>query len=234
MTDFDAFQRELGVSFDNTDLMQEALTHRSYVNEHNGDELADNERLEFLGDAVLDFLIADMLYVRFPEMPEGDLTRLRAALVRTEALAELALDYHLGVYLLMGKGEASSGGRQRETNLCRVFEAVIGALYLDQGLEAVKTFVSPPMTRLLDRVLTDALHIDARSRLQEWSQALHNITPTYRLLEAVGPDHAKEFRLEVLLGDKSIGQGAGKSKQAAAQAAARSALRLIDEGKLSV
>ena len=126
-------------------LLQQALTHRSYVNEHDDEDLSDNERLEFLGDAVLDFVSGEMLYRRFPEMPEGDLTRLRAALVRTESLAALAVKCRLGEALRMGKGEEKGGGRERLNNLCGGFEAVIGALYLDQGLEAVKTFVMPQL-----------------------------------------------------------------------------------------
>lgn len=231
--DLDKFQGEMGVQFRDWSLLRQALTHRSYINEHEDEDLQDNERMEFLGDAILDFIVADMLYKRFPEMPEGELTRLRAALVRTESLAELGAQCQLGEALLIGKGEENSGGRRRQNNLCRGFEAVIGALYLDQGLEAVKQFVLPRLTLLLKQVMDEALHKDARSQLQEWSQAELSLTPVYRTVAASGPDHNKEFLVEVLIGDRVVGRGAGRSKQAAAQDAARNALKtLAQEGSL--
>ncbi len=226
--DLDQFQDFIGARFNNRDLLQQALTHRSYLNEHFDSDVRDNERLEFLGDAVLDFIAADMLYLRFPELPEGDLTRLRSALVRTEALAEFAGQCHIGEVLRVGKGEENTGGRARRNNLCRAFEAVIGALYLDQGTEAVKTFILPRMLELLERVKTEALEKDARSRLQEFSQSAFNVTPTYRKVSAMGPDHDKEFLVEVVIGENVVGQGTGKSKRSASQAAATDALsRLV-------
>jgi ribonuclease III len=220
----DEFQDFIDTRFNNQNLLQQALTHRSYLNEHFEDDLHDNERLEFLGDAVLDFIAADMLYERFPELPEGDLTRLRSALVRTEALAEFAGQCHIGDVLRVGKGEENTGGRIRRNNLCRAFEAVIGALYLDQGTEAVKVFILPRMLELLERVKQEALEKDARSRLQEFSQLTYNITPNYRKVSAMGPDHDKEFLVEVIIGDNIVGQGIGKSKRSASQAAATDAL----------
>ncbi|MBZ0290414.1 MAG: ribonuclease III [Anaerolineae bacterium] len=227
-------QAQIGLRFRNDNLLEQALTHRSYINEHGDDSASDNERLEFLGDAVLDFLVGDMLYQRFPEMPEGDLTRLRAALVRTESLAELARNLGLGQALRMGKGEETSGGRERLTNLCATFEAVVGALYLDQTLEAVRMFVTPLLDNLLEQILLDARDKDARSRLQEWSQATHNLTPAYRTVSATGPDHQKEFVVEVVIGERGVAHGTGRSKQAAAQSAAREALRLLEKGELVV
>lgn len=232
--DLKAIQEQIGLVFNNNNLLRQALTHRSYINEHGDVSISDNERLEFLGDAVLDFLVGDMLYQRFPDMPEGDLTRLRAALVRTESLAELAQDIGLGQALRMGKGEESSGGRQRPTNLCATFEAVVGALYLDQELKAVRAFVTPRLDALLEQVLADARDRDARSRLQEWSQAEHNLTPAYRTVSASGPDHQKEFVVEVVIGQRAVAHGTGRSKQAAAQSAAREALRLLEKGELVV
>jgi ribonuclease-3 len=220
----DEFQDFIGTHFNNQNLLQQALTHRSYLNEHFEDDLRDNERLEFLGDAVLDFIAADMLYERFPELPEGDLTRLRSALVRTEALAEFAGQCHIGDVLRVGKGEENTGGRVRRNNLCRAFEAVIGALYLDQGTEAVKVFILPRMLELLERVKQEALEKDARSRLQEFSQLTYNITPSYRKVSAMGPDHDKEFLVEVIINNNIVGQGIGKSKRSASQAAAADAL----------
>jgi ribonuclease-3 len=214
----------IDLKFQNPSLLTQALTHRSYINEHGITDTGDNERLEFLGDAVLDFLVGDMLYQRYPDLPEGDLTRLRAALVRTESLASLAQQMGLGDALRMGKGEETTGGRERQTNLCAVFESLVGAIYLDQGLPAVQKFVTPQLNPLLEQIITAALDRDARSTLQEWSQAELNLTPIYRTVSASGPDHQKEFLVEVLIGDVVAGQGIGRSKQAGAQAAARSAL----------
>jgi ribonuclease-3 len=232
--DLKTIQKQIGLTFTNVNLLGQALTHRSYVNEHDDDLASDNERLEFLGDAVLDFLVGDMLYQRFPDVPEGDLTRLRAALVRTESLAELAQNIGLGQMLWMGKGEEASGGRERLTNLCATFEAVVGALYLDQDLDAVRQFVTPRLDVLLAHVMADARDKDARSRLQEWSQAEHSLTPAYRTISASGPDHQKEFVVEVVIGERAVAHGTGRSKQAAAQDAAQAALRLLEKGELVV
>lgn len=228
------FQDIIGVKFNDADLLKQALTHRSFINEQTDAALEDNERLEFLGDAILDFVAADMLYRRFPEMNEGELTRLRSALVRTESLAALALDCNIGAYIYIGKGEENSGGRTRTNNLCRAFEAVIGAVYLDRGLQVVTSFLVPRLTRLQHEVIDEALHKDPRSRLQEWSQAHLSITPAYRMLSSSGPDHNKEFLIEVLLGDRVVASGAGRSKQLASQAAAQAALDLVVEGRISM
>lgn len=223
------FQDVIGVTFNQSELLQRALTHRSYVNEVEG-ELRDNERLEFLGDAILDFIVADMLFKKFPDVSEGELTQLRAALVRTDSLAELAQEVQLGDYLIMGRGEVSSGGRTRANNLCRGFEAVIGAIYLDRGIEAVRAFILPRLARYLDYVLEHSLHKDARSMLQERSQAELRFTPVYRLVDAEGPDHEKQFLVEVVIGEVVIGEGIGSSKRSAAQSAARNALQRLEQG----
>lgn len=223
----ETFQQSLGLSFDDRDLLTQALTHRSYVNEHEAPDLVDNERLEFLGDAVLDFITGEMLFRRFPTMPEGNLTRLRAALVRNETLAQLARQLHIGEALRMGRGEAASGGRQRANNLGSALEAIIGALYLDQGLPATQAFVMPLLEPLLERVIKESLDKDARSLLQEWSQAHHSFTPMYSIVAERGPDHEKEFTVVVLIMDEVFGIGTGRSKQTAAQSAARSALATI-------
>jgi len=170
-----------------------------------------------------------MLFRRYPDVSEGELTQLRAALVRTDSLAMLAPDVNLGEYLLMGKGEENSGGRTRVNNLCRGFEAVVGAVYMDSGLDAVKSFVQERLEGLLDYILEHDLHKDARSMLQERSQAELRFTPVYRVVDASGPDHEKEFFIEVVVGDIVIGSGTGTSKRAAAQAAARSALQRLEE-----
>lgn len=220
-----SFEDILGVKFHNEDLLTQALTHRSFVNEYDGDEaIRDNERLEFLGDAILDVIVADMLFHRYPNVSEGELTQLRAALVKTESLAMIGTKFRLGEYLRIGRGEENSGGRERVNNLCRGFEAVIGAMYLDGGLKTVEDFVLPSLLELLDYVLENNLHIDARSELQERIQATLSITPSYRVAGADGPDHAKEFHMEVTIGEVVIGTGIGTSKRSAAQEAARKAL----------
>ncbi len=228
------FAEILGVEFKQPDLLRQALTHRSYINEQTGEEIGDNERLEFLGDAILDFITADMLYVRFPDMPEGGMTRLRSALVRTEALAQMAIDCRLGEVLLIGKGEENSGGRERTNNLCRAFEAVIGAIYLDQGLDIVKGFIIPRLNQMQQYVMEAAIRKDARSQLQEWSQAAHNLTPVYRTVSSSGPDHDKAFEVEVLIGTRVISTGSGRSKQSAAQSAAITALELVESGQIEI
>ena len=230
MIDLREFQKAANLRFHDESLLLQALTHRSYVNEHTEADLIDNERLEFLGDAVLGFVSGDLLFRTYPDMPEGDLTRLRAAIVRTESLAALAQLCRVGEALRMGRGEENSGGRERLNNLCGAFEAVIGAVYLDQGLDAVKNFVTPLLRMRLETVLAESLDKDARSVLQERSQAAYNLTPIYRLVDASGPDHDKAFTFEVLIGDQIVGRGVGRSKQAASHAAANDALRHIASG----
>ncbi len=227
--DLTTIQEQNNVQFNDLSVLRRALTHRSYLNEHPSDSLEDNERLEFLGDAVLDFVAGDWLYNRFPEMREGRLTRLRAALVRTETLAEFGIQAGLGDALLLGRGEDESGGRTRQANLCGAFEAVIGAMYLDRGMETVRTFVLPYFEDALAGILANDSDKDAKSLLQEWSQAHLNHTPTYRTVSAEGPDHAKEFTVEVLIGERVYGSGVGHSKQAAAQNAARTVLQKLGQ-----
>ncbi|MDQ7027614.1 MAG: ribonuclease III [Anaerolineae bacterium] len=222
------FEEILGVKFREPEMLQRALTHRSFVNEVEGD-MRDNERLEFLGDAILDFVVGDMLFRRFVDVSEGELTQLRAALVRTDSLAMLASDCRLGEFLLIGKGEEHSGGRTRVNTLCCGFEAVIAAIYMDSGLDAVKQFAIPRLEALLEYVLENNLHKDARSMLQERTQAELRVTPVYRLIDASGPDHEKEFFLEVVVGDVVIGAGVGTSKRSAAQSAARAALQRLED-----
>jgi ribonuclease III len=222
------FQALIGVHFLDPNMLRRALTHRSFVNEV-GEDMRDNERLEFLGDAILDFVVADMLFRLFPDVSEGELTQLRAALVRTESLALLGSEIQLGEYLLIGKGEENSGGRTRTNNLCRGFEALIGAIYLDRGIETVREFSLPRLNVLLEYVLENDLHKDARSMLQERSQAELRFTPIYRLADANGPDHEKEFLVEVLIGEIVLGKGIGSSKRTAAQSAARIALKQLEE-----
>jgi ribonuclease-3 len=205
------------------DLLRRALTHPSYVNEHPQEDCGHNQRLEFLGDAVLAFLAGNWVYHHYPEFDEGLMTRLRAALVRTETLAEFARQVNVGAVLRLGRGEEMSGGRERAAELCDAFEAIVGALYLDGGLAAVSSFVEPLIGQAAGPILSSEADWDAKSRLQEWSQAEKGITPRYRIVSEDGPDHAKTFSAEVLLGKAVTGRGTGHSKQAAEQAAAQAA-----------
>ncbi|MEA3345629.1 MAG: ribonuclease III [Chloroflexota bacterium] len=233
MPSLDELERKLDLSFSDRSLLDRALTHRSFLNENPDWALKDNERLEFLGDAVLDFVVGEYLYQHFPEGREGRLTSLRAALVRTETLAGFARQIELGSYLRLGRGEAESGGRQRPAMLCATFEALIGALYLDQGMEAVVDFMAPLLPPALSRILARELDRDAKSQLQEWSQARWHLTPVYHTVTERGPDHAKEFTVEVLIGDEVYGQGTGPSKQAAQQAAAGEALAALESSSMT-
>ncbi len=224
----ESFARKAGVTFHDQGLLRRALTHRSYLNEH-PEALEDNERLEFLGDAVLDFLTAVWLYNRFPEMNEGQLTRLRAALVRTEQLAAFACEIGLGEALLLGRGEELTGGRKRPALLCGAFEALIGALYLDSGWETVRAFMEPRLQRAVQAILNRESVVDARSRLQIWAQGEYGETPRYHTVDSFGPDHAREFIVEVSVGGRVRGRGQGRSKQEAAQRAAEDALARLAE-----
>lgn len=222
------FEEASGLHFDDKTLLQRALTHRSYLNESREFLLADNERLEFLGDAVLDFLVGEYLYNRFPEMREGQLTNLRAALVRQETLAQFGVQLDLGNYLLMGRGEDEMGGRQRPAILCGAFEALVGALYLDQGFAAVKQL----LMALVDPILPDLVRWiekkDAKSRLQELSQAILHTTPQYRTAATEGPDHARTFTMHVLIEGEVWGTGQGPSKRIASQEAAANAISRLE------
>ncbi|NPA92024.1 MAG: ribonuclease III [Chloroflexi bacterium] len=222
-------EKTIGVVFRDKSLLQRALTHRSYLNEVGYPGWEDNERLEFLGDAIIDCIVAEHLYHKFPEMSEGMLTAIRSNLVKKEALAAFARKIRLGDYLIMSSGEASSGGRDRDATLCAAFEALVGALYLDQGIEVAREFVLSFVREALDDALEQAVTKDAKTRLQEWSQAVLHKTPRYVTEREEGPDHAKVFTIAVYVGDVVAGRGQGASKQAAAQAAAEDALAHRDE-----
>ncbi|MEN8171349.1 MAG: ribonuclease III [Chloroflexota bacterium] len=211
--------QRLEIQFSDLKLLHRALTHRSYLNE-NPDVLKDNERLEFLGDAVLDFLVGAWLYSHFPEMAEGQLTRMRSALVRTEQLADFASQINLGAAMLLGRGEADSGGRTRPALLCAAFEALVGAIYLNIGLPAVQEFMEPFLESVADSIYTSGKMQDPKSRLQEWTQAHGHGAPTYCTVSTTGPDHAKIFEVEVEINGQIYGRGTGHSKQAATKAAA--------------
>jgi len=220
-------ERRLGVVFRDRALLQEAFIHSSYVNETLEAEPICNERLEFLGDAVLGMVVAERLYEELPQSQEGKLTSIRSAMVRRESLAAAASRLGLGQCLLLGKGEESSGGRTKSKNLADVFEAVIGALYLDQGLAVAAAFVARHLAQPeLDSSGKD-WSTNYKALLQETTQARHHSLPKYRTVMALGPDHDKEFTVEVLLDGEPIGRGVGRSKKIAEFAAARDALELL-------
>ncbi len=219
---YESLEASLGIHFENPDLLKLALTHRSYIYETAGEGLSSNERLEFLGDSILAFISADFLYRAFPDLNEGELSNLRVSLVREETLATFAGGIELGNFLLMGKGEQSSGVSQRV--LASAFEAVLGAIFLDQGIEAVQRFLMPRLEPLAHNIVSKKLFKDQKSLFQELAQAHVGITPSYRLVSQEGPSHKREFTVEVLLGDEVAGRGWGRNKQAAEQEAARAAL----------
>lgn len=226
LIDLDTFQQRIGYRFRDQSLIRRALTHPSAPNEY-PDDLGDNQRLEFLGDAVLDFIAGAWVYRHYPEFDEGRLTRLRAALVRTQTLARFARQAGIHEALRMGRGEEEAGGRSREASLADAFEAVSGALFLDGGLEAAAAFIEPFISSTAEAILEAEADQDPKSRFQEWSQAELGITPHYRIVTERGPDHAKMFVAEVLLDGRVVGRGSGHSKQAAEQAAAEEALAKV-------
>jgi ribonuclease III len=219
--------RRLKIPIKNLLLLTCALTHRSYINEH-PETVEDNERLEFLGDAVLDFISGAWLYDHFPDKPEGDLTRLRSVLVCTEQLAEFARNFSIGNAMRLGNGEDQAGGRNKDVLLCATFEAIIGALFLDNDISTVQSFFHPMLENVIDGILERESAYDPKSRLQEWTQAHKLGTPQYVLVKASGPDHQKMFEIEVKINDKTCGRGTGSSKQSATRRAAQSALDTID------
>ncbi len=217
-------EKIMGVSFQDVDLYREALTHRSYLNEHRKHDIEHNERLEFLGDAVLELVVTDHLFRNFHH-PEGQMTAWRSALVKTESLADVADRLDLGQYLLMSRGEAKSGGRTRVALLANMVEALIGALYIDQGYEVAATFIKTNIISSLDGIVESGSWIDAKSHFQEMTQEKEGVTPHYELLSESGPDHEKIFTIGVYVGDRLCGKGEGNSKQAGQQAAATEALK---------
>jgi ribonuclease-3 len=224
MVDWVKLQQDIGVSFRDLTLLQQAFVHRSYLNENLDFTLGSNERLEFLGDAILGVVIAESLYRESDTLDEGDMTKLRAALVRQDSLAHMALSLGLGDYLYLGQGEEKGGGRKRARNLACAMEALIGALFIDQGFDPAKDLVTRLFSHNVRRVMDQGLVIDCKSKLQELVQARKQERPTYRVVEAAGPDHDKTFWVEVLVGGDFLGRGCGKSKQSAEKEAAKQAL----------
>jgi len=217
------FARRNSLPFKDFLLLRRALTHRSFLNEH-PEALEDNERLEFLGDAILDYVVGVWLYNRFPEMTEGELTRLRASLVKTDQLANFGRQIGLGLVLRLGRGEEENGGRERKAMLCGAFEALIGALCIDVGIVAVEKFMSKILENATKEIIQNHVDKDAKSRLQEIIQSEGEPTPNYRVVYESGPDHAKTFDVEVEVNGNVLGRGTGTSKQEASMIAAENAL----------
>lgn len=220
-------QERLGYSFCQIELLQTALTHSSSLNE-SAELSADNQRLEYLGDAVVDLLVAEVLYYLFPDAQEGELTRWRARLVSTEGLSQLAQKLELGRHLMLGRGEEATGGRAKPANLAGTLEAVVAALYLDSDWDTVKRVLLPHFRPYIEQATAVHGPADARSRLQEQVQALVGVTPRYVEAGESGPDHRRRFAVEVLVGDEVWGRGIGPSKRAAAQGAAEQALARLE------
>jgi ribonuclease-3 len=218
-------EKKIGITFDDKDLLTEALTHRSYLNEYPKWELPHNERLEYLGDAVLELLVSEDLFAQFPEYPEGKLTVLRAALVNYQILAKVAERVGLHGFILLSRGEKKDLGRAREVILANAIEALIGAIYLDQGLEKTRGFVKKYVMTNLDEVLSSKSYKDSKSELQEIIQEKLKVTPTYNVLEESGPAHRRIFTMGVYFGDKFVAKGDGPSKQEAEAEAAKNALK---------
>jgi ribonuclease III len=227
--DIKGFQKIINMDFRDPALLEQALVHSSFINENPSRTLKHNERLEFLGDAVLDYIVAEKLYRDNPDMAEGEMTRLRASLVRRETLARLADGITLGSFLSMGKGEENTGGRTKIPNLAGALEALIAAVFLDQGAEKTRDFIVRLYGEEWDRLTQRGVTMDHKSRLQEYSQSRFQEIPSYRLISETGPDHEKKFVVEVLVNDKVVGQGAGKSKKLAETEAARAALKNLKE-----
>jgi len=222
-----SLQQILGISFNDPSLLEQALVHSSYVNENPGAAPASNERLEFLGDAILDMLFAEKLYQDFPNSSEGEMTKLRSVLVRRDTLASMARAIRLGDYIYLGKGEETSGGRHKPANLASALEALIAAIYLDQGSATTRDFILRLFNTKLQKIASQGVEVDYKSQLQELFQARQQETPTYHITEAIGPDHDRRFTAEVTVEDTVLGRGCGKSKKLAEAEAARSALEQL-------
>jgi ribonuclease-3 len=222
--DFSAFEKRIGHAFRDARLLETAFTHRSYLNENRAPSREHNERLEFLGDAVLELAVTEFLFAKYPDKPEGDLTAYRAALVNTVSISDAATKLDMNEYLLLSRGESRDTGRARSIILANAFEALIGALYLDQGYVTAKDFIGKQLFHKTDEVVEKRLWQDAKSRLQELAQEKTGVTPTYELAGQTGPDHDKRFTIAVIIAGERAALGEGRSKQEAEQDAAQKAL----------
>ena len=224
MADFLVFDEENGLKFKNKALLRQAFTHRSFINENKGDGLGHNERLEFLGDAVLELVVTEYLYTLYPDKTEGELTSLRSALVNTNTISRVAGNLFMDDYLFLSRGEAKDTGRARQYILANTFEAVIGAIYLDLGYDRAQKFIEKNLFPLREEIVEKGLWQDSKSLFQEKAQDVAGSTPTYKTVRESGPDHDKYFTVAVLIGNEMIAEGKGRSKQEAEQDAALHAL----------
>jgi len=223
-TSLNEFEQKIGITFKNKDLLLQVFTHRSYLNEHPESRIRDNERLEFLGDAVLELATTAFLYNRFTDKAEGELTGLRAALVNARQLATCARELKLNDYLRLSRGEMKDEGRARDVILANALEALLGAIYLDQGYETACNFIAAELFGQIDEIVARELWLDPKSRFQERAQEILGLTPNYRVLRESGPDHSKQFTVGLFLGDEEVAQGIGSSKQEAEEYAAHEGL----------
>jgi len=221
---FEELERKLGLKFKNKDLLAQAFTHRSYLNENSEKKLEHNERLEFLGDAVIELVVTTHLYKDYPQKPEGELTNWRAALVNAKMLAQVAEDLGYNDYLLLSKGEAKETGKARSYILANTFESLLGALYLDSGYDACDKFIKKYLLAHLPEIIKEGSYKDAKSKFQERAQEKVSITPSYKVIKETGPDHEKKFIVGVYLNDELVAEGQGLSKQEAEESAAELAL----------
>jgi ribonuclease-3 len=222
--DFNVFEERIGYTFQNKSLIEQAFTHRSYLNEHRDLKREHNERLEFLGDAVLELVVTEFLYAKYPSKPEGELTAYRAALVNTQSISDAASKLGMNEFLFLSKGEAKDTGRARAIILANAFEAMIGALYLDKGYDPARDFIAAQLFHKTDHVVANRLWQDAKSRFQELVQEHMNVTPTYEVVGQSGPDHDRKFTVGAFISRDRIAIGEGRSKQEAEQQAAEKAI----------
>ncbi len=236
LPDWRTLEAKLHLKFKNPALLKQALIHTSYLNENPGIDVGSNERMEFLGDAALGVVVAQQLYLEYPDVDEGKLTELRAHLVRRDTLARAAVRLELGEYLQLGRGEDAAGGRKRPTNMARAYEALVGAIFLDGGIVKVRSFVKRSLSVELAGLRKSGMPHDPKSKLQEVVQSKWQTTPSYKLLRTEGPDHARRFTVQVMVGRRSMGTGEGRSKQMAEKQAAQQALEEIEkrEGEIVV
>lgn len=226
MIDFSLFEKKTNIFFNDKKLLEQAFIHRSYINENSGSKLSHNERLEFLGDAVLELIVTDYLYNKYPDRDEGELTAYRSALVNAVIIGEVALSLDMNDYLLLSKGEAKDIGKARSYILANTYEAYVGAVYLDQGYNIARDFIAGTLFGKIDTIVAKKLWRDPKSLVQEKAQEYLNVTPSYKVIHEAGPDHDKHFTVGIFFGADRVSEGKGHSKQEAEQAAARTALEV--------
>jgi len=228
MVEFANFEKKTGIVFKDKDLLKQSFIHRSYINENANTGLSHNERLEFLGDAVLELVVTDFLYLKYPKHNEGELTALRSALVNAIIISEVATQSGMNEYLLLSKGEAKDMGKARQYILANTYEAYVGAVFLDQGYAIAEKYITETLLPHIEEIVSKKLWRDAKSLVQEKSQEFYSVTPAYKVLSEAGPDHDKHFTVGIFFGGDLIAEGKGKSKQEAEQSAAQAALKIKD------